>query len=48
MHSQSRNERWIAFLMLLPSIILLAIFVYGFIAWTGLVSVSKWDGIPSD
>ncbi len=48
MDSQTRHERWIAFLMLLPSIILIAIFVYGFIAWTGLVSVSKWDGIAPD
>ncbi|NLF12870.1 MAG: sugar ABC transporter permease, partial [Anaerolineaceae bacterium] len=43
--SHSRRERWIAFLMVLPSIILIAIFVYGFIAWTGAVSVSKWDGV---
>lgn len=48
MASQSRHERWIAFLMILPSIILLGIFVYGFIAWTGVVSVSKWDGIQPD
>jgi len=48
MKAQSRNERWIAFLMILPSIILLGIFVYGFIAWTGVVSVSKWDGIQPD
>jgi glucose/mannose transport system permease protein len=48
MDSQTRRERWIAFLMLLPSIILIAIFVYGFIAWTGVVSVSKWDGIAPD
>lgn len=45
MDSQSRHERRIAFLMILPSIILISIFVYGFIAWTGIVSVSKWDGI---
>ena len=43
--SHSHRERWIAFLMVLPSIILIAIFVYGFIAWTGAVSVSKWDGV---
>jgi glucose/mannose transport system permease protein len=43
--SHSRRERWIAFLMVLPSIILIAIFVYGFIAWTGAVSISKWDGV---
>jgi glucose/mannose transport system permease protein len=48
MSSHASHERWIAFLMLLPSIILLAIFVYVFIAWTGIVSVSKWDGIQPD
>jgi len=31
--------------MVLPSIILIAIFVYGFIAWTATVSLSKWDGV---
>jgi glucose/mannose transport system permease protein len=46
--SQARQERWTAFLMLLPSIILIAIFVYGFIAWTGRVSLSEWDGIEPD
>jgi glucose/mannose transport system permease protein len=43
--SQARRERWIAFLMVLPSILLIAIFVYGFIGWTGAVSLSKWDGV---
>jgi len=43
--SQARRERWIAFLMVLPSIILIAIFVYGFIGWTGWVSLSEWDGV---
>lgn len=43
--SRVRRERWIGFLIVLPSIILIAIFVYGFIAWTGLVSLSKWDGV---
>ncbi len=46
--SQARKERWIAFLTLLPSIILLAIFVYGFIGWTLRVSLSAWDGITPD
>lgn len=36
-------ERWAAVLMVLPSIILIAIFVYGFIAFTGYVSLVKWD-----
>lgn len=40
-----RRERWIAFLMILPSIILLAVFVYGFIGWTTVVSFSQWDGV---
>jgi glucose/mannose transport system permease protein len=46
--SHARRERWIAFLMVLPSIILIAIFVYGFIAWTTTVSLSKWDGVEPD
>ncbi len=46
--NQARKERWIAFFILLPSIILLAIFVYGFIAWTLRVSFSAWDGIVPD
>jgi glucose/mannose transport system permease protein len=41
--SHVRRERWIGFLIVLPSVILLAIFVYGFIAWTGVVSLSKWN-----
>jgi glucose/mannose transport system permease protein len=39
------RDRWISFLLILPSIILIGIFVYGFIAWTGWVSLSKWDGV---
>jgi glucose/mannose transport system permease protein len=46
--SHARRERWIAFLMILPSIILIAIFVYGFIGWTTRVALSKWDGIQPD
>ncbi len=42
------RERWIAFLVLLPSIILIAIFVYGFIGWTAVVSVSNWDSVTPD
>ena len=42
------RDRWIAFLLVLPSIILLAIFVYGFISWTARVSLSKWDGVMPD
>jgi glucose/mannose transport system permease protein len=46
--SHARRELWIAFLMVLPSIILISIFVYGFIAWTTTVSLSKWDGVEPD
>jgi glucose/mannose transport system permease protein len=46
--AHARRERWIAFLMILPSIILIAIFVYGFIGWTTTVALSQWDGIEPD
>jgi len=42
------RDRWIAFLLILPSIILIGIFVYGFIGWTMRVSLSKWDGVEPD
>lgn len=42
------RDRWIAFLLILPSIILIGIFVYGFIGWTTRVSLSKWDGVKPD
>jgi glucose/mannose transport system permease protein len=41
-------ERWAAVLMILPSIIVIAIFVYGFIAFTGFVSLTKWDSAAPD
>ncbi len=46
--AHARRERWIAFLMILPSVILIAIFVYGFIGWTTAVSLSRWDGVEPD
>jgi glucose/mannose transport system permease protein len=46
--AHARRERWIALLMILPSIILIAIFVYGFIGWTATASLSKWDGVEPD
>lgn len=44
------RERLTAFLVLLPSLILLAIFVYGFIFQTGYSSLTDWKGLtsPSD
>lgn len=41
-----RNDRLIAVLMLLPSIVLIAIFVYGFIGRTAWVSLSDWGADP--
>jgi len=43
--SHSR-ERWIGFFILLPSIILIAIFVYGFIAWTVYISFTRSGVLP--
>lgn len=39
----SASERWIPVLMILPSAIAIAVFVYGFIAWTGYVSFTDWN-----
>jgi glucose/mannose transport system permease protein len=44
----SKWERYVPFLMVLPSIILIGIFVYGFIGWTGWVSLSKWNTFVPD
>lgn len=51
MHSQRwrfRSDRAISLLLLLPSVVAVGIFVYGFIAWTGWVSLSAWDGLRPD
>jgi glucose/mannose transport system permease protein len=42
------KERLIAFSMILPSLIAIAIFVYGFIGWTARSSVSDWEGLLPD
>ena len=41
---KSRQERLIALAMVAPSLVLLAIFVYGFIGQTIYVSMSDWAG----
>ncbi len=38
-------DRLIAFLLILPTLIAVAIFVYGFIAWTGFISMTAWKGL---
>lgn len=42
------NETYLAISLLMPSILAVAVFVYGFIAWSVRVSVSKWKGLIPD
>jgi glucose/mannose transport system permease protein len=42
------NETILSIAMLTPSIVAVAIFVYGFIAWSVRVSLSKWIGLLPD
>lgn len=41
-------ERIVSVLLLLPSVLALALFIYTFIAWTGLVSFTAWQGAKPD
>lgn len=42
------NETLLSIALLFPSIVAVAIFVYGFIAWSVRVSLSKWKGLTPD
>lgn len=42
------DERILSIAMLLPSIVAVGIFVYGFIGWSVRVSFSKWKGLNPD
>ncbi len=42
------NETLLSITLLLPSIVAIAIFVYGFIGWSLRVSLSKWKGLNPD
>ena len=44
----ARKEKLYGFLLVLPSIIAVGIFVYGFIAWSVRVSFSDWKGLTPD
>ncbi len=44
----ARKDKLYGFLLILPSIIAVGIFVYGFIAWSVRVSLSKWKGLTPD
>ncbi|NJK79876.1 MAG: sugar ABC transporter permease [Chloroflexaceae bacterium] len=42
------QDRILSLLMITPTLIAIAIFVYGFIGWTGYMSMSAWEGIRPD
>lgn len=42
------KDQLTAIAFLVPSLILIFVFVYGFIAWTGYVSVSNWNSLTPD
>ncbi len=46
--SMFKNETVLSIALLLPSMLAVAIFVYGFIAWSIRVSLSKWKGLNAD
>ncbi len=43
-----RKDRLLAIILVSPSVLAIAIFVYGFIAWTARASVSAWEGLNPD
>ena len=43
-----QDEKILSVALLLPSIVAVGIFVYGFIAWSVRVSFSKWKGLNAD
>jgi glucose/mannose transport system permease protein len=43
-----KNETYLSIGILLPSMLAVAIFVYGFIGWSIRVSLSKWTGLTPD
>lgn len=42
------RDRLLSFLLIAPSVIAIAIFVYGFIAFTGFSSLTKWSSLTPD
>ncbi len=45
---RASRERLLAVLLILPSALAVAVFVYGFIGWTVRAAVSKWQGLIPD
>jgi glucose/mannose transport system permease protein len=46
--SMFKDEAYLSIALLLPSIVAVAIFVYGFIGWSVRVSLSQWKGLLPD
>jgi glucose/mannose transport system permease protein len=46
--SMFKSETYLSIALLLPSIVAVAIFVYGFIGWSIRVSLSQWKGLLPD
>src|SRR5512135_2498999 len=46
--SMFKTETYLSIAILLPSIVAVGIFVYGFIGWSVRVSLSKWTGLTPD
>jgi glucose/mannose transport system permease protein len=42
------KDRYLSILLVSPSILAIAIFVYGFITWSVRVSLSNWKGLNPD
>lgn len=42
------RDRVIGMLMIAPSVIAIAVFVYGFIGWTGYISFTNWNTLTPD
>ncbi len=45
---QLTRDRLIAVALISPSIVAVAVFVYGFIGWTGLASLVRWNSVRPD
>lgn len=45
---RARKERLLAIALISPSVLAVAIFVYGFIGWTVRASLSAWEGLNPD
>src|SRR3990167_6799734 len=42
------NQQAVAVVLIIPSVIAIGVFVYGFIGWSAVVSVSEWDSVRPD